>query len=210
MRILILGATGGLGKQVVRQALDQGHEVTVLVRHPDKLGISHHNLRWIEGNVLNPASVEAAIFGNDVVVSALGVPPRQPSGDLMQRCIPIIVEAMQRHGLRRLIFTSGIVAKTHQLSFVPRMIMRGLTRLMLLDQVSDKQAGEEILRKSEIDWTLLYPVILTDGSVTGRYRFGEHIVLRGFPKISRADVADLILKLIADEKSISRELFVSS
>lgn len=210
MRILVLGATGGLGKQVVRQALDQEHEVTVIARHPDKIDVLHHNLRCIEGNVLNPASVEAAIEGNDVVVSALGVPPWQPSCELMRRCIPIVVEAMQRHRLRRLIFTSGIVVKTHQLPFVPRMTMRALSRLMLRDQVSDKQAGEKILRKSDVDWTLLYPVILTDGPVTGRYRFGEDIVLRGFPKISRSDVADLILKLVSDKIFINRELFVSS
>jgi len=117
---------------------------------------------------------------------------------------------MQRHGLRRLVFTSGIVVKTHQLSYFPRVVMRLIMRNVLLDQVADKQKGEELLRRSGIDWTLLYPVILTDGPLTERYRFGEDIQLHGFPKVSRADVADLILKLITNETSIHRELFVSN
>jgi putative NADH-flavin reductase len=210
MKILVLGATGGIGKQVVRQALDQGHEVTILARDPNKLDVSLHRIRCIEGDVLNPASVEAAITGNDVVVSALGVPPRQRSGDLIKQCVPIVIEAMRRHGLRRLIFTSGIVVKTHQLSFVPRLVMRLIMRRELLDQVADKQAGEKILRESGMAWTLLYPVILTDGPLTGRYRFGEDIKLRGLPKVSRADVADLILKLASEAPSVNRELFVSN
>jgi len=209
MKILVLGATGGIGKQVVRQALDQGHEVTILVRNPNRLDVSLHHTRCIEGDVLDPASVEAAVKGNDVVVSALGVPPHQRSGDLIKQCVPIVIEAMRRHGLRRLIFTSGIVVKTRQLSFVPRLVMRLITRRELLDQVADKLAGERILRESGIDWTLLYPVILTDGPLTGRYRFGEDIRLRGFPKVSRADVADLILKLASETQSVNRELFVS-
>jgi NAD(P)-dependent dehydrogenase (short-subunit alcohol dehydrogenase family) len=92
----VLGATGGIGEQVVRQALDQGHEVTILARDPNKLDVSLHRIRCIEGDVLNPASVEAAIKGNDVVVSALGVPPRQRSGDLIKQCVPIVIEAMRR------------------------------------------------------------------------------------------------------------------
>ncbi len=100
--------------------------------------------------------------------------------------------------------------KTSQLSFLPRVVMRTIIRVMLSDQVKDKHASEELLRRTDIYWTLLYPVSLTNGPATGRYRFGEDIELKGHPKVSRADVADLLLKLISDDRSIHREILVSS
>jgi putative NADH-flavin reductase len=209
MRILVLGATGGVGKEVVQQALDQGHELTVLVRTPEKLRVSHPKLRCVQGDVLDPEAVDDAIQGTDAVISTLGVPPGQPSNGLIKRSIPIIVEAMERYRVQRLIFTSGIVVKTSRLSFLLRIIMRLMIRIQLFDQVIDKKSGEEYLHKSNVNWTLLYPSILTDGPLTRRYRFGESIKLSGVPKVSRADVADLILKLIPDKQSIHRELFVS-
>jgi putative NADH-flavin reductase len=78
------------------------------------------------------------------------------------------------------------------------------------DPIRDKKAGEDFLRRSPIDWTLIYPTLLTDGPRTGKYRVGEHLELRGLPKVSRADVADLSLKLLADSESVHRELVVSS
>ncbi len=95
MNIMVLGATGRTGKLVVRQALDQGHVVTVLVRNLSKLGMAHANLKYIEGDVLDSEAVETAMEGNEAVISTLGLPPGQKSDELMTRCMPIIVKAMQ-------------------------------------------------------------------------------------------------------------------
>lgn len=209
MKILVLGATGGIGQQVVKLALEHGHAVTALVRNPQKLGLSHDNLRVVSGDVLNRQNVEEALDGVSVVVSTLGVQPRKSSEHLIERAIEELVPAMKRVGVRRLIFTSGIVVKTSQLAFFPRALMRVLMRFVMSDQVEDKMAGEEILRRSDLDWTLLYPTILTDGPQTGRYRSGEDIKLHGLPKVSRADVATFILTLLTQPESIRREIFVS-
>ncbi len=210
MNIMVLGATGRTGKLVVRQALDQGHVVTVLVRNLSKLGMAHANLKYIEGDVLDSEAVETAMEGNEAVISTLGLPPGQKSDELMTRCMPIIVKAMQLHGVHRLVFTSGIIMKTGQLSFLPRVIMRTIIHFMLSDQVRDKQSSEDFLRTTTVDWTLVYPVTLTDGPATGRYRFGESMKLKGLPRVSRADVADLLLKLASDARSVRCDLLVSS
>lgn len=163
MRILVLGATGGIGKEVVQQALDQGHDLTVLVRTPEKLRVSHLKLRCVQGDVLDPEAVDAAIQGADAVISTLGVPPGQPSNGLIKRSIPIIVETMERHGVQRLIFTSGIVVKTSRLSLLLRIIMQLMIRIQLFDQVIDKKSGEEYLHKSDVPlreqvWDSVEPV----------------------------------------------------
>jgi putative NADH-flavin reductase len=160
----------------------------------------------MKGNVLRASDVEAALDGQDAVISALGVGSSRRSFNLIEGAMPVIVNAMKRQGVRRLIFTSGISLKLAQVSLPLRLLLR----LMLWDQIRDKKAGEEILRDSAIDWTLIYPTILTDGPRTGEYRVGEHLELSGFPKVSRADVADVILKLLTDSESVHRDLVVSS
>lgn len=205
MKLLVFGATGRLGQEVVSQALDQGHKVTAFVRSPAKFTMRHASPTFTQGDVLDANSVEAAVAGHDAVISALGVGASRDSLGLMQRCMPIIAHAMERQHVRRLIFTSGITVKLDQLPLLPRLLMR----LLLLDQMRDKKAGEAQLRASSVDWTLIYPTILTEGPKTGRCRVAERLELRGFPKVSRADVADLILKLLSDNQSIRKDLVVS-
>jgi putative NADH-flavin reductase len=205
MKLLVLGPTGGLGKHVVAQSVELGHHVTVLARDPAKVSAQHEHLKCVKGSVLRVSDVEAALDGQDAVISALGVGSARRSFNLIEGAMAVIVNAMQRKGVRRLIFTSGITLKLAQVPLPLRLLLR----LMLWDQIRDKKAGEDILRDSEIDWTLVYPTMLTDGPRTGQYRVGEHLELSGFPKVSRADVADLILKLLADGESVHRDLVVS-
>lgn len=206
MRLLVLGPTGGLGAQLVAQSVELGHDVTVLARDPAKVSTRHEHLKCLKGNVLRARDVEAALDGRDAVISALGVGSSRSSFNLIEGAMPVIVSAMERQGVRRLIFTSGIALKLEQVSFPLRIMLR----LMWWDQIRDKKAGEDVLRRSPIDWTLIYPTILTDGPKTGKYRVGEHLQLNGLPKVSRADVADLSLKLLADSESVHRDLVVSS
>jgi putative NADH-flavin reductase len=145
------------------------------------------------------------------VISALGVGSSLKSGGLIARSVPAIVRAMQTAGVRRLIFTSayGVGETYRDLPLVPRMAIRTL----LKDLYADKQVGEDELRRlgSDIEWTLVYPVTLTNGPRTGHYRAGERLTLHGLPRISRADVADFILSQMDDDRSYLRKgVLVSS
>jgi putative NADH-flavin reductase len=210
-RILVLGATGGTGQHVVSQALQQGHDVTVLVRHRERLNLESDRLRALVGSVTDDSdALDAAVRNQDVVISTLGVGSSLKSGGLIARSVPAVVRAMQTAGVHRLIFTSayGVGETFRDVPLVPRMAIRTL----LKDLYADKNLGEVELRRSgkDIEWTLVYPVTLTNGPRTGRYRAGEHLALHGLPRISRADVADFILTQIDDTSYSRKGVLVSS
>jgi putative NADH-flavin reductase len=207
--VLVLGATGGTGRQLVTQALQQGHMVTALVRDPSQMSLASDHLRVLAGSVTGDGSALAsAVLGQDVVISALGVGKSFTSGGLIAESVPRIVRAMKDEGIRRLIFTSAFgVGETHRdVPLVPRLFIR----LLLQDIYRDKEAGEAQLIDSDLDWTLVYPSGLVDGAATRRYRVGERLSLRGFPRIARADVAAFLLEQIDDTAYIRRRVLISS
>ncbi|HEX8943268.1 MAG TPA: NAD(P)H-binding protein [Gemmatimonadaceae bacterium] len=210
-RILVLGATGGTGRQVVSQALQMGHEVTVFVRSPERLRMRSEGLRVVVGNVIEDIdALDAAVRSQDAVISALGVGNSLKANGLIAQSIPAIVRAMKSEGVRRLIFTSAFGAgeTMRDLPLVPRLMIR----YVLKDLYSDKNIGEAELHRTahDLDWTLVYPVTLTNGPGTGRYRAGERLRLRGVPRISRADVAAFLLSQVEDATYVRRGVLVSS
>ena len=192
MKIVVFGANGPTGRHLVRQALDAGHEVTAFVRDAAPFDLKHERLHTVVGDTLrDDARVAEAIRGQDVVVSALGRRASFKSGNLIRLSLQSIVSAMERNGVRRLIVVSafGVGDSRRDAPLVSRIICR----LLLEDIFADKKAAEDDLRRSSVDWIVAYPVMLTDGPLTGRYRVGERLELAGMPKISRADVAHFVL-----------------
>src|SRR5213082_3586408 len=181
MKLLLLGATGGTGRQLLSQALEAGHEMTALIRSPERLNAQEHLL---------VRAGDAAVPGQEAVLSALGV--RSPLGDdLITPSLRALVPAMQKHGVRRLIWLSALgVGQT-------RVQAPGMLRIpfsTILRRIGrDKAAGEEYLRSTDLDWTLVYPPALTNGPRTCSYRSGETVDVNGLPRISRADVAEFML-----------------
>jgi putative NADH-flavin reductase len=210
-RVLVLGATGRTGQQVVAQALEQGHAVTVFVRDPARLNAASERLAVVIGDVTrDSAALVEAVRDNDAVISALGVGDALKANGLIAGAVPTIVAAMQAAGVRRLIFTSayGVAETIRDTPLIPRLLIRSL----LKDLYADKNAGERELRRigGDIDWTLVYPTTLTNGPRTGRYRFGERLSLRGVPRVSRADVADFLLTQLLDRTYVNKGVLVSS
>jgi putative NADH-flavin reductase len=203
-KLLILGATGGTGQQLVTQALDAGHEVTTFARSSAKVTVQHPRLRLVIGNVTSNGSALAdAMRGHDAVISALGIGMSLKPDGLIQRSVPAILSAMETHRVRRLIFTSAIgVGGTFRDA---PLFSRVMIRLLLKDVYTDKAAGEELIRRSDLDWTIVQPAQLTNGPLTRKYRFGEHLKLGGIPKIARADVAHFILSQL-DESAYLRKV----
>ena len=207
MKILILGATGRLGRHIVTQALDQGHHVTTLARDRSKAGVPHERLRVIEGDVTNRASLSEAMLGQEAVISAIGRGMSFKSEKLIERSVPGIVETMQAHAIRRLMFTSAMgVGATYRLAPLPAKLF---FRTLLRGIYADKAIGEQMIRNSALDWTIVQPVQLNDGPLTKQYRSGENLPMAGNPKISRADTAHFILERLHDPSTFGRTLILA-
>ncbi len=206
MRILILGATGATGQRLVAQALEQHPEVTALVRNPSKLKLSHERLVVIEGNVLDKAILMKALEGKDVVLSALGVGKSLKSSNLIAKAVSTLIPAMHATGVKRVIFLSafGVGETFRQASFIQKIIFR----FPLKDIYADKAKGDAQLRNTTLAWTLVYPVLLTNGPRTGKYKVGEQLPMKGLPKISRADVADFMLQQLNHSALLKKELWI--
>ncbi len=207
MKLLIVGATGGLGKELVGRAPEEGHEATVLVRYPAKLGGWGERLRVARGDVLDPASVGSAVRGQDAVVSALGTPsPRKPS-TLLQQGTANIVGAMDRHAVKRLvcvtILGTGDSGRRHGSLFYRLFVLGFVVRPML----EDKERQEEVIRRSNIDWTIVRPPRYTDEPARGDYRVIADSGGR-VGKIGRADLAQFMLDQLGDRRFVRKEVAV--
>ena len=202
MKVLILGSTGGTGQQLVLQSLEHNYEVTALARDPSKLNTRHAMLTVIKGNVLDKSLLTQIIGDKDAVISALGVGRSLKSGDLMANAVNLLIAAMVEKKVSRLILLSafGVGSTFTQASFIQKFVYR----LPLRNVYADKANADEQVRNSKLDWTLVYPVLLTDKPRTGKYKVGEKLSMSGMPKISRADVADFIVRQLADNSYIRK------
>ena len=188
MKLLILGATGGTGRQIVAQARDAGHDVTAFDRHAG-------------------VSFAQAMKGHDAVISAIGRGKSFKSNGLMAKTVPEILAAMKAAGVRRLVFMSalGVGASFEDSPLLPRIFFRTLLRGIY----ADKLLGDDLIRRSDLDWTIVQPSVLTDGPQTGKYRFGERLTLQGMPSISRADVAHFIVGQLDNRANVKKTVVVS-
>ncbi len=207
MKLCILGGTGGTGKQIVFQALEAGHDVTVLARDRARLGADQPRLRVIVGDLQNGAALAEAMRGQDAVISAIGRGYSFKSEHLIERTVPGIIGAMKAAGVRRLLFTSAVGVGP---SFADSPFMAKLFFLTLLRGIyADKLIGDQLIRQSGLDWTIVQPSQMTDGPLTRRYRSGERLALRGKAQISRADTAHFLLATAADPAAIGKTLLLS-
>jgi putative NADH-flavin reductase len=201
-KLVVLGATGGTGLEIVRQAIERGHSVTTLVRSPDRLKPFRDRITVKQGNLLNSQELERVIQGHDAVVSGFGprVPVAKADANLLQQFAVALTTAMPLAGVRRVVVES--VAFLFKDSIVPPAYLLG--RLLFPGIVADASAMEQVFRESDLDWTMVRPPELTDKPYTGKYRVREgHLPGFGF-KISRADVADFMIKAVEDRSSIRK------
>jgi uncharacterized protein YbjT (DUF2867 family) len=207
MRILVLGASGGVGRLVVEQALGHGHDVTALVRDPERFDLRHAHLTVVAGDVTDPEPVRRAMEGADTVISALGSRGERPV-NVYSDGIAITIRAMTARGVRRLVVvsSSGVGADPSGLSLAARA-MRKLPNMRPVYEDMERMEGDVML--SDLDWTIVRPAALTDGPFTGIYRIVEgHSVPKG-SKISRADVAALLVKCATGSLKVRRAIAVA-
>jgi putative NADH-flavin reductase len=207
VKLLVLGGTGGTGGQVVSQALAAGHEVTMLARNPSAVTTQHPHLRAIEGSV-DGGALNRAMQGQDAVISAIGRGKSFKADRLMEHGVTAILNAMAQNGVRRLLLVSalGVGDSYADSPILAKMFFRTLLRGIY----ADKLIGDNKVRASDSDWTIVQPTVLTDGPLTRQYRAGEHLALTGMPSVSRADVAHYILSRVNDPETFRKTIVLST
>jgi putative NADH-flavin reductase len=208
MKLIVLGATGGVGKEVVRQALDRDHHVTAFVRAPERLKEFADRIEIAQGDLLSGAELARVIQGHDAVLSTFGprVPISKSDWNLLHRFGLALSDAMLRDGTRRAVIIS--TAFLFKDSIMPPTNLVG--RLFFPQMVEDAAEMEALIQRSGLDWTLVRPPRLTDGPGRRRFRVREgHLPGFGFT-ISRADVAGFMLKTAEDRAFVQKVVGISN
>jgi len=208
MKIVVFGASRGLGLHVVKQALERGYIVTAFVRSPDSIEVKHRNLSVCKGDSMEAATVDDAIAGQEAVISTLG-PTRPPVAHMMETSAKNIVIGMKKHGVRRLISTTG--AGVRQPEDSPKFIdyfIGFLLNVVAKDVVMDSAENVHIIQGSDLEWTVVRFPRLMDGEHTGKYRVG-FVSKESGTQISRADAADFVLKELTEQKWLKKLPLVS-
>ncbi|MEV1077721.1 NAD(P)H-binding protein [Streptomyces sp. NPDC050211] len=198
MNLTVFGATGGIGQEIVRQALTAGHQVTAVVRDPARLAVTGAGLEVFRADMTDPEALRPAVTGRDAVLSGLGARSRKDAG-VAARLTRTVLRAMEAEGTRRLLVVSAApLGPAPERDGPLDRAVRGLVSAILKDVYDDLREMEAELARSAVDWTSVRPPRLQDKPLTGRYR----TVVGGTPAkgryIGRADVAHAMLAM-ADE-----------
>ena len=204
--VLIIGASKGIGLEAVKAALAAGHDVRAFARSALAIPLTNPRLTKIAGDALSRADIDKALTGTDAVIQSLGVASLQElifGTTLFSASSRVLADAMQAAGVKRLIAVTGAGAGNSR-GRIGFLYDNLLFPLLLQRVYSDKDIAEDIIAKSGLDWTIARPGGLTNGAATGRY----HVLAEmkdwhgGF--ISRADVADFLVKQISDRSLIGK------
>jgi putative NADH-flavin reductase len=221
MKLTIVAATGGIGRHALEQAVAAGHDVTAVVRNPHKLS---RQVRSVTADLTaaDPAALESAVAGADAVLSGLGPRSTSETG-VASHGTRAIVQAMQATGVRRIVVVSAAPIATVASPGRPRppthdpgdgVFMRHLfsplAKAAFRAHYADLALMEDVLRDSGLDWTVVRPPRLTDKPLTGRYRVAYGQNLRGGWLVSRADVAQLMLRVLEQPDTIKQTIGIAN
>lgn len=207
MKIVIFGASGATGKEVVKLGLEHEHLITAFVRNPKKLEIVHKNLSIYTGDVRDQRSVSEAIQNQDAVLCCLGTQAKDKT-NLRTVGTSNIVEAMKQNQVKRLICQTSLGYGDSK-AILPWHMKYLIVPLILKNAFKDHESQERIIEDSNLDWTIIRPGNLTNGRKTENYKFNFNNNEKVKLKVSRADVADLIIKQLGDLKYLRKKVGIS-
>jgi putative NADH-flavin reductase len=211
MKVTVFGATGRIGGQVVRQALDAGHRVTAVVRDPARFDVSHPALEVVAvPGLSDPEALRPALEGGDAAISGVG-PRGRKDGPVASTATRGILAAMQASGVRRLVAVSAVPVGPvpDGESFVNRRILLPLISVFAREVYADLAAMEDEIRRSSTEWTVVRPPYLVNKPLTGRYRT---VIGGNVPRaysISRADAAHAMLAMLDDPATIKQAVGIA-
>jgi putative NADH-flavin reductase len=198
MILAVFGATGPTGLQLVQQALEAGHSVRALVRNPSRMTITHNSLRVVMGDVLDVESCRKTLLGSEGALSCLGSRNLFKNVKVVSRGTRNIIAVMKQMGLRRFVMESAYGAsESYALAGAG---MKLVVSTILAAPYADKNIIEPEIKASGLDWTIVRPVVLTNGPRTSKYRVGDDLRLGAGTRISRSDVAEFMLREFGGRK----------
>jgi len=208
MKLTVFGATGKTGKEIVRQALALGHEVTVVARDPAKLGEAASKVRVVQGDATDTQVAEQAVAGADAVLSVLGHVRGSPP-DVLSKSVSNIVGAMKKENVRRLVVLTNVAARdsSDRPGLYNRLLL-GLLTLFRGQMARDTAQEAKIISQSELNWTIVRANLLTDGLLTETYHVGEFDRKAG-TRVSRANVAAFMIACATENKYIRAKPLIS-
>ncbi|MFI9006366.1 NAD(P)-dependent oxidoreductase [Actinosynnema sp. NPDC053489] len=201
MRITVLGASGGTGTKIVELAREAGHEVTAVVRTP--------NGRDAVADVMDPGSLGPHVAGADAVVSAIGSRSIRRPTSVQTDSTDALVRAMRARGASRLLVVSNSGMVTEGDDALTRYLVKPVVRQVLKHPWADMARMEGVVRASGLEWTILRPPRLTDGPRTDAYRTAVGVNVRGGVRVSRADLAALVLRCLADPGTVRQVISIA-
>lgn len=209
MKLAIFGATGRTGQYLLRQALEAGHQVTILARNPAKAAVKNDRLRVVKGSITDAACVDQVIAGADAVLSVLGPTSNQPTFEI-SRGTQSVIQSMKKNGVRRLVISAG--AGVGDPGDSPKLFNRLINVLL---KATAKNVYEDMLRtvsmvrESELDWTVVRVPMLTDSPRTGQVKVG--MVGKGMgPRITREDLAETMLQMVQSDQQLCKAPAISN
>ena len=204
--VLVIGASKGIGLATVKRALQAGHTVRALARSAKRVTVDHPNLTKVSADALDQAAVAAALRGVDVVFQTLGVPASRDGMlkpvHLFSDATRVLIAAMKQTGVRRLVAVTGFGAGDSRDR--GGCLYNMAFHLFLWRAYDDKDAQEDLIQDSGLDWVIARPVVLTSGSRTGRYRVLVDPRSWRIGFISRADVADFLVRQVDDDTYLGK------
>ena len=208
MRIAVLGATGRTGQLVVDELLRRGHELTVLVRNPGKLGATAGAVRVVTGSSTDSEALASLLDGAQAVVSALG--PTSRDSTVMSDTARVLLPAMEQRGIRRYVGVSGTgVDMEGDLKGRKDRLISSMIRRIGGPMATDKAQEYRMLVASDLDWTLARPPRLVEGPATGRVVHDAHTPGRS-SSIRRSDLAVFLADVVEQDLYVRQSPFVSA
>ncbi|MDQ8704397.1 SDR family oxidoreductase [Streptomyces sp. LHD-70] len=212
MKVTVFGATGGIGQELVRQALAAGHQVTAVVRDPARLTPTGDALDVFRSDLQDTEALREAVEGRDAVLSGLGArSTKDARTGIASALTRPVLRALDATGTRRFLAVSAgpLAPEPDDQRFVHRRVMVPLISTLLKPVYDDLKVMEAEVRRSATDWTLVRPPRLLDRPVTGAYRTALNVNLRGGATIARADVAHAMLAMIDDPATVRQGVSVA-
>jgi putative NADH-flavin reductase len=221
VKLTIFAATGGIGRQLLEQAIAAGHDLTAVARDPSSLSALRVRLVAADLATTDPAALEPAVGGADAVLSGLG-PRAKAEVGVAWRGTQVITQAMRTAGTQRIVVVSAAPVGTVPSpgrpepprydpgdGFLMRHLAYPILKASLPETYADLARMEDVLRESRLDWTVVRPVRLTSRPPTRRYRIAYGQNVRHGLFISRADVAHYMLSVVSQPGTIRQTVGIA-
>jgi putative NADH-flavin reductase len=205
MNIAVFGGTGGTGQWIIKLGIEAGHQITALVRNPDRLDDGSSQTKIIVGNVLDYKKVQESIAGTDAVAVSLGSRSDSPD-NIVSQGTQNIIRAMKALDVRRLVVITslGVGDSKDQVPMAFKLVMKTIMRKIIIDK--DRQ--EQFVRASGLDWVIIRPGELSNDPPTQQYIFGTDPTITA-KRVSRADVAEFVIQNLTDNQFLHQAVAIT-